>query len=426
MKQVLSLMVLSIFLTAGNCVQAQFTSYENPSENYLNISGTLDEDLEYMVRVMYVKNARESGCPTYGKDSDLCQIKPEEFTYIPEITEQTHSLHIPLKELSPDTNSWWEPHDISICVGPRNPNTVPHQCQVLFSVTKTKHDGNQNLDLVCSKNYWCYQGRQVEHVSLLNREYVVNIRKETKTHGPTTTIMLDHLIKKGKWDEYVDRVHADLERWKSLTLLIAAKIAMREKRLEDGALLYHAGTIRAQVERKHYTPTEKGGDSPTPAIQSLMRMIQMQLGSLTAHELTVVYEATVPKLEEWNPYYSQNYDPGWKFEGEPSLQHVQTQFNETKAKRVRVLRELLTLFRDETYAGAHSIVQAYEWDPSLDQQAEEKYQAEKTMLRLESQLGIVGYMTALTQQRELMENTTCFELSADGENTACQTHQKRQ
>ena len=99
----------------------QVVAYENPSEQYLNLTGAIDEGLEYVVSVMYVKNAKESGCPTFGKDSDICQVKPEQFTYVPEIKEGSHSLHIPLKELSPGTNSWWEPHDISICVGPDRP-----------------------------------------------------------------------------------------------------------------------------------------------------------------------------------------------------------------------------------------------------------------------------------------------------------------
>ncbi len=402
MKQVLLLMMLSLFLTAGNCVQAQVVSYENPSENYLNITGALAEDLEYMVRVMYVKNARDSGCPTYGKDSDICQIKPEEFTYIPQINEQTHSLHIPLKELSPGHNSWWEPNDISICIGPRDPKTVPHQCQVLFSVSNDRHDGNRNLELLCNKKFWCYQGLQVEHVSQLNHEYVVNIRKESPTQGPTTEVLLNDLLKNGKWDEYVDRVLADLDRWNSLTLLIAGKFAMREKRLEDGALLYHAGTIRAQIEKKYYKPIEKGGNSPATAIQSMLFGIRMQMGSLSAHELTVVYNTIVPQLDEWNPRYTQDYDPGWKFEALPQLQDVQKAFDQAKTQRIHTLQGLRTLFGDEVYADAHSVVQAYEWDYSADQQAEEKLQAEKTMLRIESKFGIDGYMAVLTKQRELM------------------------
>ncbi len=426
MKRIFLLMGLSIFLMAGNCVQAHVVPYENPSEAYLDITGTIDHDLEYVVSVMYVKNARESGCPTYGKDSELCQIKPETFTYVPVIKDQMHSVHIPLKELSPETNSWWEPHDISICVGPTDPNSVPHQCQVVFTVTKERHDGHRKINLVCSSDFWCSQGLPVERVSQLNREFEVNLLKESLVHGPTTKTILDDLLKNGKGTEYVDRVLADLEQWDGPTLLIASKLAIREERINDGMLLYQAGTIRIQVDRKHYQPLEKGGNGPAPAIQSLMFSIQMQMSQLSASELEVVYDAIVPELKKWNPQYSGTYAPGWMFEPDLNLQQVQTQFNDAKAKRIKTLHGLMTLYRDETYAEAHAIVQAYEWDYSQNQQVEEKLQAEQTLERIETELGIKGYMAALIKQRELMTWTQCSEHSADGNQAACGTNNAHQ
>ena len=275
LRRLLLLIGISCFLIAGNCVQNQFILNENPSEQYLHISGAIDEGLEYVVTVMYVKNAKESGCPTFGKDSDICQVKPEQFTYVPEIKAETHSLHIPLSELSPGENSWWEPHDITICVGPHDPNAVPHQCQVLFSVTKDKHDGNEKIDLLCSKKFWCYQGLHVEHVSQLNREYVVNIRKESYDHGPISELTLEELLKYEKFSEYIERVLADLEQQNGPILLIASNLAIREQRTHDGLLLYHAGTIRVQADRKYYPSLRKGVDGPGPAIDGLMFSMQL-------------------------------------------------------------------------------------------------------------------------------------------------------
>ncbi len=187
MKRVLLFMSFFWILTAGNCIQEHLVPFDNPSEHYLNIKGTIDDGLEYSINVMYFKNAQKSGCPVYSKDSEICQIKPESFTYFPQINERTHSVHVPLKELSPETSSWWEPRDISICVGPKDPNAVPHQCQVVFILTKDRHDGNQIIDLICSQEFWCHQGLRKEHVSLLNREYVVNILKDSNSHDLTTS-----------------------------------------------------------------------------------------------------------------------------------------------------------------------------------------------------------------------------------------------
>ncbi|MGB0911418.1 MAG: hypothetical protein ACPGYT_13730 [Nitrospirales bacterium] len=200
MRRVLLLMGLSLFLMAGNCMHHPAVVYENPSEDYLNVTGTIEDGLEYKVTVTYLKSARAGDCPVFGKDPDICQVRPEEFSYVPQINRNTHKVHIPLKELSPGVGSWWEPHDLSICVRPKNTHSGPHECQVLFSITKDQHDGNKLIDLVCAISRWSSQSyschspeRVVEHVSQLNREYVVNISRESslgnRSHDENSTKM---------------------------------------------------------------------------------------------------------------------------------------------------------------------------------------------------------------------------------------------
>ncbi len=402
MRRVLLLVGLWLCLTAGNCVpQQEVVLFENPSEQYLNMTGVIDEGLEYVVRVIYVQNARASGCPTYGKDSDLCQTKPEEFTYIPQIEGNTHRVHIPLKELSPGANSWWEPWDIAICVGPRDPNAVPHQCQRLFYFTEDTHDGHQTIDLVCTQQFWCFEGLQVENVSEVNQEYVVNIRKkqQLKSQNTTTIVELDQLLRDENWAAFIDRVLADFEEEDTITLLMAANMAVHEQRPNDAMLLYHVGTIRAQVDGKHYTPLKKDGESPALAIQNLIDLTQSEMRAFLPAELLQMYQAVVPHLKQWNSHYTNMYDPGWKSEAVLNLQDVQMYFEEAKTKRIHDLQGFMTLFENETYAEAYEVAWMYEWDPTLDQLAEAKRKAEETMQRIETQLDIDGFMAPISKQR---------------------------
>lgn len=403
MRHILLLMGLWFCLTAGNCVpQPSLVLFENPSEKYLNMIGVIDEGLEYVVRVIYVQNARESGCPTYGKDSDLCQTKPEEFTYIPQIEGNRHRVHIPLKELSPGANSWWEPWDIAICVGPTDPNAVPHQCQRLFFFTEDTHDGHQTIDLVCTQQFWCAEGLHVENVSELNHEYVVNIRKEqkSKSQNTTTIVELDQLLKDENWVAYIDRVLADFEEEDTITLLMAANMAVHEQRPNDAMLLYHIGTIRAQVDGKHYTPLKKGGESSALAIQNLIDLTESEMHAFLPYELIQMYQAIVPQLMQWDFHYTNMYDPGWESEAVPNPQDVQMYFEEAKITRIHILQGFMTLFENEAYAEAYEVAWMYEWDPTLDQQAEEKRKAEETMQGIETHLGIDGYMATITKNRE--------------------------
>ena len=425
MRRELLFISLSWVLIAGNCVPREpVVMYKNPSEQYLNISGTIDESLEYVMSVMYVKNAEKSGCLTFGKDSNICQVKPETFRYAPTISAGRHSLHIPLKELSPGQQSWWEPHDISICVGPRDPKTEPYHCQVLFSITKDRHDGNQSIDVICSKSFQCYHGLQIEHVSRFNREYMVNIHFASDSQGPTTTTLLQDLLNRGRMTEYLDRVLADLNRWDSPILLTASQIAMRMDRIDDALLLYHAGTIRFRVDLDHYTPMDKTMRSFFPPKHSVMFPMQYEMSTLSASELIDSYTTIMPQLERWNPLYSETYDPGWRHQAEPNLQKLAMELNAIKSNRVRILQDLIILFSDETYADAHSLVQAYERDLLRDQQAEEKLEAEETMRRIEAQHGIEGYMAALTKERARRKHITCLNQPTSDEKTECDTNAK--
>ena len=86
-----------------------------------------------------------------------------------------HNLHIPLKELSPDTKCNWEPKTVFLCVGDNA--TDPSKCNSLFAIG-TKQDDNDIIIIECEISNWCIRtafGLYTESINKLNRDYVVNI-----------------------------------------------------------------------------------------------------------------------------------------------------------------------------------------------------------------------------------------------------------
>ena len=180
MRRILLFLGLSWSLIAGNCVQESVIQYESPSEQYIGITGVIDEGMTYVVTVMYVRFVRESHCKDYDEKTGICRVKPQSFTYAPHIENRKHHVHVPLKELSPGKNSWWKPHDISLCVRPLKNKTHPFQCVPLLLLTTGKTDAKHEIDLVCTKNWRCFREDKdlgAESISELNKEYVVNIKK---------------------------------------------------------------------------------------------------------------------------------------------------------------------------------------------------------------------------------------------------------
>ncbi len=174
------LILMACFLFGGNCVQERYLRYEHPGEIFLNVAGAIEEDMTYVMTVTYVQKLQGSGCEDYDQATGICRVRPQTFTYSPRITERSHRAHIPLKELSPGTDSGWEPYDISICVGPRDGRKQPHQCQRLYLLTKTGQMTRLQIDLECSEDWWCKpkgSKTRVAEIGELNREYIVNLSK---------------------------------------------------------------------------------------------------------------------------------------------------------------------------------------------------------------------------------------------------------
>ncbi len=222
------------------------------------------------------------------------------------------------------------------------------------------------------------------------------------------------LFKEGNRLKYVELVLTDLEQWDAMTLLTAATMAVQEAHLNDAELLYQMGTLRAIIDSKYYVSTEKGGNGPAPAIQSLIFSIQMPRSRLSQRQINSTYQAIVPRIEQWKPRYSRAYDPGWKYQTAPDFPQVQNAFDAAKVKRIQVVQGWLTLFSDKAYVDAYDLVKSYESNQSTDQPADEKLRAEETMQRIENDLGVAGYMAEVAKIQEIIAATRCFKTAADG------------
>ena len=210
----------------------------------------------------------------------------------------------------------------------------------------------------------------------------------------TTKAQLEQLWKDGKRLEYVERVVADLERWDGITLLIAANMAMQEQRLEDAAVLYHAGGIRTKIDLKHFPPIRRSG--PASMVQSLGVSVGGKINSQLPRQ-PKVFQAMLGRLGKWKPLYTDRYDPGWEYEAPPIIHEVQEAFDTAKHERVRDLNGLATLLSHTEYKRALSIVNSYNTDVTKDQQAKEKLNAVETMKRIEGELGLNAHMAYMAK-----------------------------
>jgi hypothetical protein len=170
-----ALLISIIILLVGCSSRSDVVTYANVDEQYLDISGEVAEPLNFKIKVQYVALSEAKECKDYNFLAGLYISKFKDYDYYPKIEGDNHNLHIPLKELSPDTRCNWEPKTVFLCVGDKA--TEPSKCSSLLAIG-TQQDGNDIINIECAISNWCIRtpfGLYTERINKLNRHYVVNI-----------------------------------------------------------------------------------------------------------------------------------------------------------------------------------------------------------------------------------------------------------
>ena len=241
-------------------------------------------------------------------------------------------------------------------------------------------------------------------------------------NGPVTVTQIQKMLDEGKRSEVVELVVTNMEQWNALMLLFTVNVAIIEEQFKHAAILYHAGKIRAKIDLDHYKSVGKGGNSPATGLGALISMLSQRINSHPAFSMPTAYQVIAASLTKWEPHYTSSYDPGWPYEQPPNFQKVQEDFNEYKDQRIHHFQGLATLLENQEYVDAFAIVKAYNIDVFRDQQAPEKLQAEETMKRIETELGIAGFMASIEKRKKQLASTKCYRYSADGKKTECKTN----
>ncbi len=150
-------------------------AYENPGEEFITISGTVDSSFSYKFRVGYTATAPIKACQNYNIMTDRYVAQEINYDYFPTIVSNQHSLHVPLKELVPDTVCKWKPGGASLCLSERD--GVPTQCTSIFSFRR-QHDVNSKTTMHCGASFWCSGSPENSHtyaLSEFNKNYIVDI-----------------------------------------------------------------------------------------------------------------------------------------------------------------------------------------------------------------------------------------------------------
>jgi hypothetical protein len=154
--------------------------YPRPSEDFIEIKGSLESSLTYKIKVEYVAKSDSKNCKNYNFMAGIYVSQSYDFEYRPTIVGNHHSVKIPLKALDPNTECNWKPSTVYLCVN--SVENEPTSCGSLFFL-RGQHAGNEEIYIECGESKNCFRKpfeSHTEDINIFNRTYKVNI-SEKKT-----------------------------------------------------------------------------------------------------------------------------------------------------------------------------------------------------------------------------------------------------
>lgn len=181
--------------------------------------------------------------------------------------------------------------------------------------------------------------------------------------------------------------------YSALVLYFGANVAMKEKKLEDGAFLFYAGQLRARFDQKCFPAKGIGGDSPFLAYAAVSQELGSTINPAVMAE-PKTFAKVIARVEKWTPNAPQEYTPGYEFKERLSEKDAHEAAKPNRTEFLSRMGDLSKLLNDAEYFAAFRVIQAY--NLAGDDKRPTKEQNEKateTMKRIEKDKGLKGFFS---------------------------------
>ncbi len=173
------LIFISVYLIVGCSSESQGTLHDNPYEKFIDVSGKIENEIKYKISVQYSTHSEELSCTVYNFKVGKRVPKFRSFDYFPDIKDKSHSVHIPLKALTPDIECNWLPVNIFLCISPADKEGTFSSCSSIYGLKDNKIYANPITTVSCSKSGFCFGGYDSNWIEDgLNKGYTLNINKK--------------------------------------------------------------------------------------------------------------------------------------------------------------------------------------------------------------------------------------------------------
>ncbi|WJG10938.1 hypothetical protein [Aliiglaciecola sp. LCG003] len=171
---------MSVFLALvlSSCaLHTDLVQSDMPSEKFIDVVGNVDESIGFKLRVEYRTTAQTPACTDYSIALGRRIVKTYTLDYYPQIIGLSHRTHIPLQQVSPNTECSWQPTGILICSAERG--VEPTSCSSIFALNGQQKTAGP-VTVECTLQGWCFEQTDVFNgaISVFNQTYVLHVFKK--------------------------------------------------------------------------------------------------------------------------------------------------------------------------------------------------------------------------------------------------------
>ena len=175
--QSLSVPVFLALVLSSCALHTDLVQSDTPSAKFIDVVGMIDESIGFKLRVEYRTTVQIPVCTDYNIALKRRVAKTYTHDYYPEIIGLSHRTHIPLQQISSQTECSWQPSGISICSSARG--VEPTSCSSIF-VFNGKQKTAEPVTVECTIQGWCFEQSNLFNgaISVFNHTYVLHVFKK--------------------------------------------------------------------------------------------------------------------------------------------------------------------------------------------------------------------------------------------------------
>ena len=170
--------VCCTFTLSACALHSDVEQSATPSATFIDVVGEVEAGIIFKLKVGYRTTIQTSACTDYSLGLGRRVGRTLSYDYYPKMSGTSHQTHLPLQQVSPNTECGWQPSGVSICSGAKG--EAPTRCSSVFAFNGKQRSSTAPAIVECTADGWCFSQWQSYDMSIntFNQTYVIHVRRK--------------------------------------------------------------------------------------------------------------------------------------------------------------------------------------------------------------------------------------------------------